>query len=106
EFLEHGDLAPSRRSANDGVDFPGCFLVAETCTENVIRRHDALERRFNDLLRCGGDDVEMELVAFSEIVERPREQRDVVLQADTLARFGVLFPSYFSKIRIVQNQVA
>src|SRR5947207_2267969 len=40
ELLEHGDLAPSRRSPNDGVNFPGCFLVAETCTENVIRRHD------------------------------------------------------------------
>src|SRR5207245_5464925 len=80
--------------------------VAETCTENMIRRHDALERRFNDLLRRGGDDVEMELVAFSEIVERPRKQRNVVLQANALARFDEMFPAHFSKIRIVQNQIA
>ena len=106
EFFEHGDLAPSRRSANDGVHFSGCFLVTEARAENMIRRHDTLERRFDDLLRRGRNNIEVKFVALSEIVERPREQRDVVLQADTLARFGEMFPAHFSKIRIVQNQVA
>ena len=72
----------------------------------MIRRHDTLERRFDDLLRRGRNNIEVKFVALSEIVERPREQRDVVLQADTLARFGEMFPAHFSKIGIVQNQVA
>jgi len=41
----------------------------------------------DSMISCGaaGDDVEVELVAVGEIVQRAREQCDVVLQADLLA---------------------
>src|SRR5437899_10495757 len=84
KLFEHGNLAPDREGANDGIHFPG-LLVAEARAEDVIRRNDALERRLNNLLRRGGDYAEMEFVAIREILERAGEERYVVLQADALA---------------------
>jgi len=63
KLFKSGELTPAGGNTNDGVHFTGSFVVTEPRAENVIRRHDTLECRLDDLLRRGGDDVEMELVA-------------------------------------------
>src|SRR5260370_8778196 len=94
QLFEHGDLAPSRRSANNGVDFARLFFVAKARAENVIRRHDAFERRLDDLLRGDGVDVEMELVALGDIFDSARKELDVVLQANLLSGSDKQLSSY------------
>jgi len=75
ELLEHGDFAPAGRGANDGVNFPGGFVVTEASAEDVIRWNDALERGLDNLLRRGGDDVEMELVAIGKRMRAESQRR-------------------------------
>ena len=106
KLFEHGDFAPPRRSANDGVHFARGFVVAEARAEDVIGRNDALERRLDDFLGRGGDDVEMEFVTLRQIVEGAREKRDVVLQADALAGLNEMVAADAAEIRVVENEVA
>src|SRR5258708_7053346 len=106
KLLEHGDFAPAGRGANDGVDFAGGFIVTEARAEDVIRRNDSVKRRLDDLLRCGGDHVEMKFVAFSEIIKRACEERDVVLQTDALAGFLEVRTADFAEIRVMENEIA
>src|SRR5258708_37004823 len=87
KLFEHGDLSPSGGSANDGIDLAGSFVIAEARAEDVIRRNDVREGRLDDLLWRCGDDVEIELVAIGEIVQRTRKEHYVVLPADALADF-------------------
>jgi len=105
KLFEHGNLAPACGGANDGIDFPG-LLVAEARAEDVIRRNDALERRLNNLLRRGGDYVEMEFIAIREILERAGEERYVVLQADALAGLDEMLSPHAAEIRVMQNEIA
>src|SRR5260370_5869680 len=106
KLLEHGDFAPAGSGANDGVDFAGGFIVTEARAEDVIRRNNALESRLDDLLRCVRDNVEMKFVAFREIIESAREERDVVLQADALAGFLKVRAADLAEIRVVENEIA
>src|SRR5882724_9846926 len=106
KFLQHGDLPPSGGRPNDGIHFAGSFVVAEARAKDVVRRNDALERRLDDLLRRGGDYVEMKLVAVSEIFERARKKRNVVLQADALTGIYKMLAAYPTKFRVVQDEVA
>src|SRR6266480_747884 len=106
EFLKHGDFAPAGGGANDGIHLDGGFVVAEARAEDVIRRNDAFERRLDDFLRRGGDHVEMEFVAFDEIIERARKEPDVVLQADAFAGFREVLAAHAAEIRVVENEIA
>src|SRR5262249_40021900 len=74
--------------------------------ENMLGRHDVLQRRLNNLLRRGRNDVEIELVAFRQILERPRKEPHVVLQADTLAGLHEMLAPNSAKIRTMEDQVA
>src|SRR5437588_8190615 len=105
QFLKHGDFAPACGSANDGGDFSR-FVVAEARAENMIRRNDAFERRLNNLLRCRGDYVEMEFVAFAERVERASKQGHIVLQANALASLDQMLAPERPKIRVMQKEIA
>ena len=72
----------------------------------MIRRNDAFERGLNDLLRRGGDHVEVELVTFAKGIERAGEQRHVVLQADAFAGFDEVLAPDVAEIRVMQNEIA
>src|SRR5208283_1897128 len=90
-LFERGDFPPTRGGADDGLNLTGRFVEAESRADDAIGRHDAFQRRLDDLLRRRGDDVERDLVAFGKIFERAREEIDIVLQADALARFYQVF---------------
>ena len=106
KFFEHGDFAPSGGGAHDGFDFAGGLVVAEARAEDVIGRNDAFERRLDDFLRRGGDDVEMKFVTLRQIVEDAREKCDVVFQADALAGLNEMIAADAAEIRVVENQIA
>src|SRR5262249_9180614 len=82
------------------------FVVAEPRTEDVLRRNDAFERRLNDLLRCGRDDVEVELVALRQALQRAGKQSYVMLQPDALSGLDKMLAADTAKVRIMQNQIA
>src|SRR5262249_14680969 len=105
EFLEDGNLSPTRRRAHNRVNLPGCFVIAKTRTEDVIGSHNALECRLDNLLRRGGNHVERNLVAVRDAVERTREEVHVVLQPDALPGFDQVFLAYSTEVRIVQDKV-
>jgi len=63
-FLEHSDFPPTGRGANDGIHLAGGFVVAEARAEDVFGRNNIRKCRLDDLLRRGGDNVEVELVAI------------------------------------------
>src|SRR5205823_11090229 len=69
------------------------------------RRHDAIERGLDDLLRRSGDHMEIELVAVREGFERFRKKLYVAFQTDQFAGFEQMFASNTAKLRIMQNQV-
>src|SRR6202030_3346661 len=90
----------------DGIHLARGFVVTEARAEDVIWRNDAFERRLDDLVRRGGDHVEMKFVAFGKIIERARKERDVVLQADAFPGFDEVLAAHAAKIRIMENQIA
>ena len=61
-------LAPARCGTDDRVHFARCFVVPETGAEDMICRHNAFQRRLNDLLGRRGDHVEIELLPFAKVV--------------------------------------
>jgi len=95
----------SSGGADDGLNLTGRFVEAEARADNVIGRHDAFQRRLDDLLRRRGDDVKRELVAVGKFFEGARKKIDIVLQTDALARFDQMFAPHAAKIRIMKNQV-
>ena len=104
-LFERGDFPPARGGADDGLDLAGRFVEAESRADNVIGRHDAFQRRLDDLLWRRGDDVKREFVAVGKFFERAREKIDIVLQTDALARFDQMFAPHAAEIRVMKNQV-
>src|SRR6266704_2706312 len=82
------------------------FRYNEATGEDVIGRNDALERRLDNFLGRGGDDVEMKFVTLRQIVEGAREKCDVVFQADALAGLNEMVAADAAEIRVMENQIA
>src|SRR4051794_23400362 len=76
DLLKYGDLAPAGGGANDPRHFSGRFVVAKPRAENPLCGNNPFQRRLNDLLRRGGDNVEVNLITFSKIFERASKQGD------------------------------
>ncbi len=104
QLVHHRHLAVAGRQPHDGFDLAAFGMVAEAGSKDVIGRHHAFERRFNDLLRRGGNHVEREMVAV-DIVEQFRQHSDVGLQAHALADFNEVLAANLAELGIVQQQV-
>src|SRR5271154_2152385 len=106
DFLEDGDFAPAGGGADDGLDLASGVVVLETRAEDVLRGNDAFEGRLDNLLRGGGDNVEMKVVALGKSVENACEKGDVVLEADALAGGNEVVAADAAEFGIVENEIA
>src|SRR6266853_5279970 len=73
DLFEYRDFSPTCGSTNDRLYFTGLFLVAEAGTKNVVGGNNTFQRRDNNLLRRGGNDVKRKFVVVGEIIESARE---------------------------------
>src|SRR5690348_6395866 len=64
--VEGRNLAVTRGYAQDRCDLAGGPVELEARADDALGRDDPIERRFDDFLRRGGDDVEIELVAVDQ----------------------------------------
>src|SRR5450432_4236168 len=63
QLVKEGNFSVASGGANDGVDFTGA-LVGEFGAVDVIGGQNILESGADDFNRGGGEDVEIELIAF------------------------------------------
>jgi len=97
-------LAVAGRDAQNRLDLTGFGGILEAGADDVIGRHDAFQRRLNDLFRGGGDDVEGE-VATLQILHQFHEGGDVLFKSDALANLMQMFAADAAVLGIVEQEV-
>src|SRR5262249_2116100 len=102
QFVERSDLAVAGRNADDGFDLAGLRVIAEARAEDVIRRHDVLERRLDHLFGRRRDDVKRKVITFDPLAQYFRQQTDVLLEPDTLTGFDQMLFANAAEFGIVQ----
>ena len=80
-------------------------IVVELRAENVLRRHDALERRHHHLARCGRDHVEREAVAPDATPQEIDERTQPVLETHAFAGFDEVLAADAAEFGVVADQV-
>ena len=74
---------------------------------DVIGGNDILQRRFNNFLRGGGNDVEVEAITRDGAGEQLRELPDVFLQPHTFPRLHqVLFADAGAILGVMEQEIA
>src|SRR4051812_47387123 len=84
QLVDHPDLAIAGGHADDRLDLTSHGIVTKLRTDNVVLGHETFERRLDDFLRRGGNDVE-------RAVEHGRQELDVLLEAYAAADLDQVF---------------
>src|SRR6202163_112541 len=105
QLINHRNLSVSGRDPNDRVNLASGLVVAELCSENVIRGNDVFERRLDHLFWRRRNYIEGEVVAVKAVLEEPRQLMNVLLEADSFAHLDQVLFTNTTVLRVVQQQV-
>ena len=97
ELVEDRDLAITRRHPSDLPHLSRLVVVFELGAEDVLRRHDVGEGRFDHFTRRRGDDEERKATAVQAAVQKGHQRRNAAAQADAASGFNEVLAPHASK---------
>src|SRR4029077_13442467 len=105
QLYQDSNFAPAGRGSDDGFHFARGFIETESRAVDVLFGNDSFERRLNNFLRRGGNNVERNSEIVGEVVERVREELHVVLQTDALPGLDQVLATNATEIGVMQDEV-